>query len=844
MGRSKLARLLSLAVMALLFSCAHEKSPGASEEVTVLRVDLSQGHKTTLGPSIDGRRKVYWTDGDRLSLSGTASNPLSGVGEAASSATFVFPGVHDAPFNLLYPASFWKDASTITLPAEQAYAAGSFADDSEPLAAYVASVSGTISLGHLCAMLKLSVSKDDGVSASSLSTVKFYGNADEQVCGDFSIDYSVPSLSPSAGSGEGRELVMNVERPLPAGTPLEMYLVVPAGTYGSGFTVILEDDQNRTMTKEMKTAVSLETGVLTKMKAFTFVPSSLATGFEIADIEEEVLAPDGVNITGRVVDNLGNPLEGVVVSDGTKSVRTMFDGSFYMESEVSDVRFVYVSTPSGYMPAVSGGIPRFYKAKADITPADGVYDFGDFVLTPVSDPDRCTLLVTADPQPRQHKWTLDRIAYKSLDACQDLYQELYDVSRSLSGRDVRGICLGDIVHEDMTLYAQYNSALEILSYPTYNVIGNHDNDPDAADDDAGAAPFESYYGPRNYSFNIAGVHFVVLDNLIMKDNGEGSLTAFDQGLTDEGWAWLQSDLAFVPTTTKLMVCAHSPMFKLLKGSERTNSAYHAGTRSSNDGNYGYGDLLDKYDEVHAWAGHTHVGMNYIYPSSHRHRRVQVHTLARSTGELWTNEYLAAGTPRGFTIVEIDHGDISWRFHPVTRQRGAFQGVSTGYCSAGAPAYQWRDWDYDASGVAVMKNGGGPLDESYQLRAYPRGAYGDGYVYADVFLWDEKWNLPVWTPDGGSPVTMTRMASPDNQASAVSEYNYDLADTEFRSWYKAYANKSGGSLAALDSYRVKDVYDADGALVTIFRAPADASPSSGTVSVTDRFGNTYSRAVTW
>lgn len=43
---------------------------------------------------------------------------------------------------------------------------------------------------------------------------------------------------------------------------------------------------------------------------------------------------------------------------------------------------------------------------------------------------------------------------------------------------------------------------------------------------------------------------------------------------------------------------------------------------------------------------------------------------------------------------------------------------------------------------------------------------------------------------------------------------------------------------------RKVYWADGTLVTIFRAPASVSPSSGTVSVRDRFGNTYSRTVSW
>jgi len=392
----------------------------------------------------------------------------------------------------------------------------------------------------------------------------------------------------------------------------------------------------------------------------------------------------------------------------------------------------------------------------------------------------------------------------------------------------------------MSLYGQYVTALGTMGFPTYNIIGNHDNKYDVSSDDEAGAVYESYFGPRNYSFNIGGIHFVMLDNLIMKDDGTGSFGAYDQGLTDRIWTWLQNDMAMIPTTTKIMVCAHSPMFKLESGSERTNTAYHGGTTSNKDGGaWGYGDLFDQYNEVHAWAGHSHSGFNFIYSASHRHKNVQVHTLARSTGELWTNEYLANGTPRGFTIVEVDHGDISWKFHPVTRQRSTFQGVSTGYCSQGAPAYTWRDWNY-SNKVAVMKVGGGPLDESYQMHAYPRGSYGDNYVYVNVFLWDEKWENPVWTPTGGSPVEMTRLNGPGSPKIADTEKIYDKADTEFRTWYKTYADKSGGSLKALDGYTTV----ATDKITTLFRAPADASPKTGTVSVTDRFGNVYTQTVSW
>ncbi len=836
---------IAAAAAALALACACEMTvelQAPEAETTVLTVALANTTRTTLGPSAGGERKVYWSDGDRLCLNGVTSDALADVPAESSSATFTFAGVLSAPYKLLYPASFYKNESTITLPAVQSYAAGSFAPGAEPLAGYTASAGAPVSLGHLCSIIQISILKDAGVAVGNIATVKFSGRNGEQVCGDFTIDYEAPSISPA---GSGSELTLNVGQPLSESIPLDLYLVVPSGSYDNGFTVTIEDDAQRSMAKMKSSAITLTAGRLTAFPSFTFVPSAYATEFELDSVYEEVLLPDDFNVTGRVVDNLGNGLEGVVVSDGIKCVKTMIDGTFYIDSAIANVSYVFVSTPTGYMPAVSGGIPRFYKAKADVTPVGGIYDFGDFVLTPVANPNRFTLLITADPQPRKNNWYIDRIAYKSLDVCDDLYQELYDVASSIGGRQVYGICLGDIVHESMSLYSNYATALGTLPYPTYNVIGNHDNDPDAADDDAAAATFESYFGPRNYSFNIGGIHFVVLDNLMMKDNGEGKLSAFDQGLTDQNWAWLQNDMAMIPTSTTVMVCAHSPMFKQQSGSERTNTAYHAGTRSDKDGGaFGYGDLFDKYTEVHAWAGHTHSGFNYIYASNHRHKRIQVHTLARSTGELWTNDYLANGTPRGFTVVEVDNGNISWKFHPVTRQRGAFQGVTSGFCPAGAPAYEWRAWDYNGSGVAVMKAGGGALDESYQMNVYPRGAYGDNCVYANVFLWDEKWENPVWTPDGGAPVEMTRIYSADKHDIIPDVENvYDMGDTEFRTWYKTYADVSGASLHDMDGY-TPVATESDGKITTLFRAPAAASPSSGTVSVTDRFGNVYSCNVSW
>ena len=531
----------------------------------------------------------------------------------------------------------------------------------------------------------------------------------------------------------------------------------------------------------------------------------------------ETPEPKDYNITGRVLDSsTGKGLEAVVLSDGHQCVSTDKDGCFYMTGTPDSSKFVFVSTPSGYLPPVNDGIPLFYKHFPDFDTEESVYDFGDFSLSPVANPDRFTILVSADPQPRQRGARYDRIGYHSLEICTDLYRELKDVAATITDRQVYGICLGDLVHEDMSLFDHYANGMSTLGFPTYNIIGNHDNDTEAEDDDSAAIPYEQHFGPRNYSFNIGGIHFVMLDNLIMKKGSDGVLNSYDQGLTDEIWEWLQADLSFIPESSILMTFAHSPMFKVENGNERTNTAKHGPD---------YGDLINNYSEVHAWAGHTHTGFNYVYPSSHRHKRVNVHTLARSTGELWTNEYLASGTPRGFTIVEVDHGKVSWRFHPTRYQRPSWQGMSSGSW-IGKPSYKWSDWTFAGDGSAVMK-GGGVLDEEYQMHVYPRGAYGDDYVYANVFLWDDKWQIPVFTQEGSSPVTMEKVTTDDR---------HDLATTEFRTMYKTYSS----TLNENDSYTAS----VTGAITTLFRAKAEASPAKGSVSVTDRFGNTYTRDTYW
>lgn len=527
-----------------------------------------------------------------------------------------------------------------------------------------------------------------------------------------------------------------------------------------------------------------------------------------------------ITVRGIIYDNSGSVMPGVVVSDGYKCVETGSDGRFEIDSDLSKVKFVFVVQPSGYAATVENGKAQFYKklGEGDAQLINGVYQIR-FTLNKMTEaPERYTMIIAGDPQPRARTAGYDNFAYHSLDCCDDMWRDMKEYTSAITDRPVYGMMLGDLVHENMNLYADYLEGIAQLDYPTYSVIGNHDNNPKAADDDSGAEYFEENLGPRNYSFNVGKFHVIVLDNLIMKLDGSNQLKKYDQGLTDDIWEWLKSDLKYVDLSTPLIVCAHSPMFMLASGSDRSQSLT---TEHGAD----YANLLSKYKKVYAWAGHVHDTFNYVYGESSQYPNIEAHTVSRVTGALWLNEWICDdGTPRGYVVADIDGEDIEWKFKPIAYQTGSAAGET--------PEYKYRDITFDANGVGYV--GGKRLDESYQLRAYPRGAYGDNYVYANVFMYDENWGQVKFTSSKGGTTVMTKVTEAGKK--------YDAAYKEIFDFYKANVptlNASSGFLM-FDEKTGNPVNP----VPHLFQCYSAEESDSGTVTVTDRFGNEYSTTVSW
>lgn len=322
---------------------------------------------------------------------------------------------------------------------------------------------------------------------------------------------------------------------------------------------------------------------------------------------------------GLVTDTSGNPIPGVVVSDGYGCVTTDANGVYQME-RYKKARFVHYSTPAGYAINTSAdNYPLFY---AEIVHKN-IADRHDFVLTPLPAPESdFTLVCIADPQ---CSTTAEISRYVNetipdIEATADAYKA--------KGTPVYGITLGDIVFDTPDLWSNMKESMANRNLPVFQTIGNHDHLQTETSDDNAAANFETQFGPRNYSFNRGDVHIVSMDNVLYEGKKK-----YKGGITDKQLEWLRQDLSHVDKDKLVIFCAHIP--------------FRGGTSVTDESHENYDgvlDLLSGFSEAHIMSairittrntstsvtGRRSSNMSTAPPAVHGGRRTSAPT-ARRTG---------------------------------------------------------------------------------------------------------------------------------------------------------------------------------------------------------------------
>lgn len=358
---------------------------------------------------------------------------------------------------------------------------------------------------------------------------------------------------------------------------------------------------------------------------------------------------EDANANGRRDDG-EKALAGIVVSNQDEVTKTDAQGVWTLP--VDDDTIFFVSVPTGYRAQVNeDNVPRFYyvhrPAGSPSTFYPGLKPTGplpeSIELGIVPDPDQSSdfrFLALADVQPE----TGQEVGY---------FRDTF-VPAMLAEPSSFVVNLGDNMFDHLDLYNNLINIQGKLGRPVWWVIGNHDLNFDAPGDDLSDETHHRLFGPNYFSFSHGGVHFVVLDNIHWKGQGNG----YDEQIEARQLAWLEKDLAHVDKDATIVLMQHAPLVSDVKG-QRPIPGVEALAKA-----------LAGRPRVLALSGHWHRNAHYYFGKQHGWEGPgEFHHVVCTTasGAWWGGPKDAAGiptaeqsdgTPNGFTIVEFSDGNYT------------------------------------------------------------------------------------------------------------------------------------------------------------------------------------------
>ncbi len=302
----------------------------------------------------------------------------------------------------------------------------------------------------------------------------------------------------------------------------------------------------------------------------------------------------------------GEPgLEGVRVSNGRQVTSTDAEGRWQLP--VDGPAELFVIKPRGWMvPLAENSTPLHYylhrpegsppSRHAGVAPTGPLPASIDFPLVPQEEPDEFKALFFGDTQPRNRR-EIEYMDDDVVDECLDFDGEF-------------GVVLGDLVFDGLGLFDPLTDSLSRIGMPWWMVLGNHDQNRDAAGDATANETFARHFGPSTYAFDWGPAHFLVLDDVefYRAEEGGRSVGKYRARLTPEVLDFARNDLAGVPRDRMVVVLMHIPLtavanrealFRLLEPFPRSVSvSAHSHTM-----------LVTDLGEQHGWRGaepHTHV----------------------------------------------------------------------------------------------------------------------------------------------------------------------------------------------------------------------------------------------
>lgn len=195
-----------------------------------------------------------------------------------------------------------------------------------------------------------------------------------------------------------------------------------------------------------------------------------------------------------------------------------------------------------------------------------------------------------------------------------------------------------------------------LDAPVHYAIGNHDHfalyDKKTDTDHPlfGKKFFEQYFGPRYYSFDHKGWHFIALDDMVVTEDRRyvGRIDSLQL-------AWLRKDLEQVADSTPVAVMAHVPLITTL-------SQWHAGGTRANDNKI----AIENGQELLALCKDKNLrlilqGHIHYYEVLHILNKTTVISAPSFSGKWWMGKMNEM--EKGFVVIDVK-GDQIVDYHVV------------------------------------------------------------------------------------------------------------------------------------------------------------------------------------
>ncbi len=356
--------------------------------------------------------------------------------------------------------------------------------------------------------------------------------------------------------------------------------------------------------------------------------------------------------TNAVRDANEPGLPGVCVSNGRDVVKTDAEGRYSLPIDDDDI--VFVIKPRDWIPPVDAlNHSRFYYVHkpagspkplkhAGVSPTGPLPTSVDFPLIRHAEPEKFRVVALGDPQ----SGNVTDLNYLA----RDIVAELIGVDAAF------GVSLGDVVFDDLSLYAPHNALVGKIGIPWFNLPGNHDMNYDVKSDELADETWERVFGPTTYSFDWGGVHFIILDDVMYDGHIKRGKYHGELG---RHLTFIENDLRHVPDEKLVVLMMHIPVIEV-------------------DDRAKLFALLQDRTHTFSISGHWHIQRHFFLGSEDGWKGSKPHhhlVNVTACGTWWQgapDEYgiphtmMRDGAPNGYSVLTFEGNDYSIRFKAARR----------------------------------------------------------------------------------------------------------------------------------------------------------------------------------